>query len=560
MFKKFLSSLSNLSRILFIYIKYQLVTKALLFILILPFYSFILRFLIKSTGRVNISSGDFLPFLFSFQGLGMLLITLILVSILVAIDINVFIVLSSLFHENREIFKVKDTIRIAFKSLKSFFNLSGVFMVLYVGLIIPLVGLEIGISPLKNFQIPNFITSVIFSTPLYLAIYLITIIVFAIIGILFIFSFHFMVICKYSLKNAFKYSFLLVKENFKSFFKDFIFWSVKKAFFTLALAIGFLFIFIVPIYYKELDVNITRFLSFFVVISSFELFQLFALAVVPFSIHRLTRLFYEYNEKRGVEVKSDYGIDVNSIRSKKKFRFSVIFVVGSSVLCVMFLNFIYSAFLTFRFDEIFKKEPNFAIVAHRSGGDLGAENTIEGLENVIKENAKFSEIDVQRTKDGKYIINHDKTFKRLCDISKSSDEMTLEEIKTLKVKNEFDENSPSQPVATLEEMLDTSKGKIGLFIELKGATADEKMVDDVVKMVKEKGMDREVVLLSLDYSLIKYIETEYPQMDSGYLYFFSIGNTHDMLGDYLIMEEREATENMIELIKEKREKSNSMDG
>lgn len=103
-------------------------------------------------------------------------------------------------------------------------------------------------------------------------------------------------------------------------------------------------------------------------------------------------------------------------------------------------------------------------------------------------------------------------------------------------------------------MLDLAKNKIGLFIELKGKTADKKMVDDVVKMLKERKMEKNAVLLSLDYSLIKYIEDKYPEMDSGYLYFFSIGSTENMIADYLIMEEREATENNIELIKEKGKK------
>lgn len=80
------------------------------------------------------------------------------------------------------------------------------------------------------------------------------------------------------------------------------------------------------------------------------------------------------------------------------------------------------------------------------------------------------------------------------------------------------------------------------------------MVDDVVKMLKERKMEKNAVLLSLDYSLIIYIEDKYPEMDSGYLYFFSIGSTENMIADYLIMEEREATENNIELIKEKGKK------
>jgi len=54
-----------------------------------------------------------------------------------------------------------------------------------------------------------------------------------------------------------------------------------------------------------------------------------------------------------------------------------------------------------------------------------------------------------------------------------------------KVKNSFDISKPGQEVATLDEILNEAKGKIGVFVELKGETADTKMVDDVVKIIKE---------------------------------------------------------------------------
>ncbi|WP_330872367.1 glycerophosphodiester phosphodiesterase, partial [Streptococcus suis] len=60
-------------------------------------------------------------------------------------------------------------------------------------------------------------------------------------------------------------------------------------------------------------------------------------------------------------------------------------------------------------------------------------------------------------------------------------------------------------------------------------------------MVKAYGVEEEVALLSLDYKLITYIEETYPEMVSGYLYYFSIGQTEDLQGDYLIMEEAEAS-------------------
>ncbi len=96
--------------------------------------------------------------------------------------------------------------------------------------------------------------------------------------------------------------------------------------------------------------------------------------------------------------------------------------------------------------------------------------------------------------------------------------------------------------------MDAAKGKIGLFIELKGSTADTQMVDDVVKLVKEKGMEKEIAILSLDYKLITYVEEQYSEIDTGYLYFFSIGDTPKLIGDILIMEEREATPEKIDEI------------
>lgn len=59
----------------------------------------------------------------------------------------------------------------------------------------------------------------------------------------------------------------------------------------------------------------------------------------------------------------------------------------------------------------------------------------------------------------KYDINHDKTFKRLLWVAKTSNEMSLNEIKKLRVKNEFNTKKDPQPVATLEEMLDLAKIK-----------------------------------------------------------------------------------------------------
>jgi glycerophosphoryl diester phosphodiesterase len=105
-----------------------------------------------------------------------------------------------------------------------------------------------------------------------------------------------------------------------------------------------------------------------------------------------------------------------------------------------------------------------------------------------------------------------------------------------------------EDVATFEEMLDASKDKIILFVELKGNTADEQMAEDAVRIIKEKGMEKQCVLISLKYPLINYIETKYPEMDTAYLTFASFGNTQNLNCDYLGLEEEAATDNMFSVI------------
>lgn len=119
--------------------------------------------------------------------------------------------------------------------------------------------------------------------------------------------------------------------------------------------------------------------------------------------------------------------------------------------------------------------------------------------------------------------------------------MTLEEIKTLKIKDKYGESN----VATIEEMLDISKGKIKLFIELKGISADEKMADDLVGMVKERNMVNDCVFISLKYDVIKYIETQYPEITTGYLCSSSLNSIIQLKYDYLLIEEKIASKGLI---------------
>ena len=192
------------------------------------------------------------------------------------------------------------------------------------------------------------------------------------------------------------------------------------------------------------------------------------------------------------------------------------------------------------FDQFFPLETDVKVIAHRAGGNEGRENTLSGLEAAWTAGAYGSEIDIQRTKDGYYVLNHDGTFKRVAGDSRKPEEMTLREVKKLSVDGE--------PVPTFEEMLISSRGRMVLFTELKGNTADKRMADDAVSLVRQYRMEDETVLISLKYDVIDYIETNYPEIQTGFLTFASFGKTAELNCDYIGLEEESATTDAIDAI------------
>lgn len=527
------------------YTKYQIFTKFITAVIFLPTFYLIRDLLVKSTGRIGLSSGDYIGFLLSPQGIIFILLSFLFFTIMIGIDLNAFILMSFLLEEKSYKLKILEIFKISLKSSVKFLNPMGALLILYIGLILPILELGLSFGPLAKFKIPNFVMSVIENNTVYYSIYIILIIILSIILFFGIFSVHFLLIFDKGTKNSFKFSCKLVKKYWKDFLKKFIIFNIKFSF-TFFISVGLGILLFLPFSVIKMNKLFERTFVFFVLIVLASIISFFLFISIPLQVDKLTNLLKEYLRRENAElpdVKKNFELD----RMKKsKYRLGFKLMLSLTLCIALIANFLTSFVLSLYFDEIFKEYKDIKIVAHRAGGDLAAENSLKGIELAIDRKVDFTEIDVQRTKDGYYVINHDKNFSRLSGVKKKSSEMTLEEIQKLTIKDEFDKKRDPQKVATLDEILDLSKGKIGVYIELKGATADEKMVDDVVKMVKDKKMEAEVAILSLDYKLVEYTESKYPEMKTGFLYFFSFGDDKKLVGDILIMEEKEATDKNIQ--------------
>lgn len=543
--------LTSYFRNIWIYTKYQLITKGVMLLIVLPLVGLGLDMLMKSFDMVAISSGDYRDVLFSAKGLGFILVFVLILVFVTLLDINSFVAISNSIKRGR-VLGFREALKEGLASFRSFLSPAGLFLLVYTLLIVPLAGVGLKLSSISSIKIPNFISSVIYDNPLYLSLYLMAMVVFALLGFFLILSFHYMQLKKQGAKAAMRSSIGTVWKK-----KGFLIASlliVNLLALLLTALIGSLIYYLTTRIAEGLvgEVFWSRFFLLALLLSFLELIQFFLFLMAPLQIHLLTGAYALFEGENLTETMNEDAASKKPGKNRS-LRSSKLFFVF--LILLLFANLSLSAFGAYYFDEIYHRSIQVEIIAHRGGGNLGVENSLEGMLEAADAGATWSEIDVMRSKDGVYLINHDKNFARLAGVKKQPSELHWKDIQEIDLKNTFQPGLPSAKVPSLEEIMDAAKGKIGLFIELKAPAADRLMVDDVVRLIKEKNMEEEAVIIALDFKLIAYLEENYPEIQSGYLYFFALGNTSKVNSDYLIMEEAMLNPGAVQRIHEEGKKA-----
>ncbi len=473
---------------------------------------------LASQGRVAVTAGDFAFLFTSWQGWTLICAALIVLYLSVALDLNVKIAYAG--HVVRgERVPIWTTVAEGFSAISRFLCPAGAAVVLYVALIAPLLGVGVSISLTEGLKIPSFISSVITASPLYSAAYAMVAVVFSIVGILNIFCIHGVVIDGLDMRASRVRSRALMRQHWKDYL-------LKTVSFGLLLALALIALALVAqvLPFAVLDMlGVEKNLRFWTLLASLAGSLLVGLAsflITPFTLIRITQLYVGYCRGAAAEIPA---------REKRRHPVMAAAVAAALALCVAG-----ALICDAHFDELFPAEIGVRVIAHRGGGNEGPENTVAGLRAAAELGAWGSEIDIQRTADGFYVVTHDATFRRTAGDARRPGDMTLEEVRRLSVDGE--------PVATYEEMLDAARERdMILFVELKGASADRQMADDAVRIARERGMLDACVFISLDYQLIAYLEGAYPDARTGFLSWAGYGDIAALNCDYLALEELSAT-------------------
>ena len=503
---------------------YVVVTKGILFVMTLLLGG-MAKVLLSSIGRVAVTSGDWKFLYTTWQGILILLLSLVSLYISVALDLNGKISLCSMLARGENV-SLRKSLRDGLTSIVKLLSPVGLLVILYVSFIAPILGLGFSTSLTEGLYIPTFITAFIQESVLYSSLMGIIIPVLLLIGIANLYILHGIVLDGLSPTDSGRQSYRLMRSNYKDYLKqNALFFLVLAALIILAAVVCI----IAPLALTQLipmPHACSRFLVVLFITAGAIMYLFVDLFIIPFYLLKMTRIYYTYKQEN---------VSAERAEEKNKVRFNR----ALAILCAAaMLAAVISQFICF--DSWYPADTNVGIIAHRAGGAEAPENTLAGLEKAYEKGASGCEIDIQRTKDGFYVLNHDGTFKRTAGDKRKPAEMDLEEVKALRVDGE--------PVPELEETLKAAKGKLMLFAELKGSTADRKMADDAVRLIHKYNMEDECVLISLKYELIDYIETKYPDIQTGFLAFISYGNTAGLNCDYIGLEIESATGDKIHSI------------
>lgn len=128
------------------------------------------------------------------------------------------------------------------------------------------------------------------------------------------------------------------------------------------------------------------------------------------------------------------------------------------------------------------------VAVHRGDWRNYAENSLEGIENAVRMGADIVEIDLRRTADGELVLMHDPKIDRTTTGKGLVSDMTLAELRKLRLRNGVMGRTPYR-IPTLREVMLAQKGRV--LVNLDKAFD---YFDQVMEILDETGTAAQVIM------------------------------------------------------------------
>ena len=152
------------------------------------------------------------------------------------------------------------------------------------------------------------------------------------------------------------------------------------------------------------------------------------------------------------------------------------------------------------------------VVAHRGAWRYAPENSLQAVQRCIDLGVDVIELDFRLTKDGHLVAMHDTTVNRTTNGKGRVDELTLEEIKSFRLKSACGARGSRQQVPTLKEIMLLAKGKVMVNLD----KTEGKWVKESYQVLKETNTIDQAIFKGNDN--IQFMRNKYGALMDSIIY------------------------------------------
>ena len=159
------------------------------------------------------------------------------------------------------------------------------------------------------------------------------------------------------------------------------------------------------------------------------------------------------------------------------------------------------------------------ITAHRGYSTAAPENTLPAFQLAIDHHSDRAELDVQMTKDGVVMVTHDTSLRRCTGRNANIYDLTFAQV------------------------------RIQLNIEIKPNAATPELEAETVRIIREKGFEKDCVITSQSYETLCKVKELDPEIETGYILALGVGTYYDLpAADFFSVESTFITSGMVQQI------------
>lgn len=180
-----------------------------------------------------------------------------------------------------------------------------------------------------------------------------------------------------------------------------------------------------------------------------------------------------------------------------------------------------------------RSDQEVLVIAHRGAAGAYPENTLASVRGAVDAGTDWVEIDVQETADGEVVVVHDSDFMKLASVDLKVWDATMADLAEIDIGSWFAPDFADARVPTLADVLEITRDRANLLIELKYYGHDVDLEARTIAIVEAAGLADQVATMSLKYPAVQKMKAARPDWPSGVLAATAVGNLSRLEGEFI---------------------------